>query len=72
MGWYKKLDDKKEANKLIYEKRLLKFKELRKLLADGKIFKEKYFSLNKSFILDTITFIILKQLQYFRLGPTLI
>lgn len=51
LGWYKKFNDKKEAEKLIDEIRLLKLKELRKLFPEGRVVKEKYFGLTKSLIL---------------------
>lgn len=51
MGWYYKLENKNEAEKLVDETRLMKLSELKKLFPYGKIYKEKYFCLTKSFII---------------------
>lgn len=51
LGWYKKFDNKKEAEKLVEETRLMKLSELKKLFPYGKFYKEKYLFLNKSFII---------------------
>ena len=50
LGWYKKFNDKEKAQKLVDEIRLLKLNELKRLFPNGQVYKEKYFGLNKSFI----------------------
>ena len=51
LGWYKKQDDEKKAAELAQSIRLLKKSELMKMFPHGKLYKEKYFLLNKSFII---------------------
>ncbi len=50
LGWYKKEDDIVKARALATSVRLLKEDELKKIFPGGKIYTEKYFLLNKSFI----------------------
>lgn len=51
LGWFKKQEDKSEARKLATSIRLLKKNELMKLFPEGKLYNEKKFLLNKSFII---------------------
>ncbi|MEO6695109.1 MAG: class I SAM-dependent methyltransferase [Ignavibacteria bacterium] len=50
LGWYKMQADKKEAYKIASSIRLLKKNELLEIFPGCKIYCEKYFSLDKSFI----------------------
>lgn len=50
LGWFGKQQDKEKARELASSIRLLKKKELQKMFPGGKIFKEKYFMFNKSYI----------------------
>ncbi len=61
LGWYKKFDDKSKAEKLVKETRLIKVSELKKLFPDGKIYKERYFGLTKSFVIANNTELKLKR-----------
>ena len=50
LGWFEKQTDIDKAKEIVNSVRLLKEKELRVLFPGCKIYKEKYFLLNKSFI----------------------
>ena len=50
LGWYQKQFNKKEASDIASSIRLLKKKELEEIFPGCKIYCEKYFCLNKSFI----------------------
>ncbi len=50
LGWYEKQTDEKSAEELVRSVSLLKLKELKRLFPGCKIYKEKFFLLNKSFI----------------------
>jgi Methyltransferase domain len=50
LGWFMKQDDKVKARELATSVRLLKKNELKKIFSDGKIYNEKFFFLNKSFV----------------------
>ncbi len=49
LGWYSKLD-KKEAEKIVKETNLLRYKNVKLLFPDAVIIKEKYLGFTKSFI----------------------
>ncbi len=51
LGWYKKQKDEDKARELAESVRLLKKGELKQMFPGGKIYSEKYFLLNKSFII---------------------
>lgn len=51
LGWFKKQNDKANADELASSVKLLKKKELKKLFPDSDIYHEKYLFLNKSFII---------------------
>ena len=51
LGWYKKQNDEKKAKELADSVRLLKKSELKEMFPGCKIYYEKYFLLNKSFII---------------------
>ena len=51
LGWYKKQKDDIKARELACSVRLLKKGELKQIFPGGKIYSEKYFLLNKSFII---------------------
>ncbi len=51
LGWFNKENDKDKAKKLAGSIRLLKQSELKELFPTGNIYYEKYFLLNKSFII---------------------
>lgn len=51
LGWFQKQQNRKNARELVSSIRLLKLSELRELFPGSKIIKEKYFLLNKSFII---------------------
>ncbi len=51
LGWYKKQKDEDKARELAESVRLLKKGELKQMFPGGKIYFEKYFLLNKSFII---------------------
>lgn len=51
LGWYKKHKDEDKARELADSVRLLKKSELKQIFPGGKIYTEKYFLLNKSFII---------------------
>lgn len=50
LGWFEKQTDIVKARELANSIKLLKEKELKEIFPGCKIYKEKYFSLNKSFI----------------------
>ena len=50
MGWFKKCRDDNEAIELLKNNQLLKLNELKKYFPSGKIIREKFLFLNKSFI----------------------
>lgn len=51
LGWFQKQPDKESAGRLVSSIRLLKQNELMELFPGAKVVKEKYFLLNKSFII---------------------
>jgi len=51
MGWYKKCASKDEALNILNSINLLTLKELKSLFKSGRIYKEKFLFLNKSFII---------------------
>ena len=51
LGWFKKETDIVKANELANSVRLLKKSELKEIFPDGKIYYEKYYIFNKSFII---------------------
>jgi hypothetical protein len=51
LGWFKKEEDMSKASELAASKRLLKESEQKEFFPKCRIYKEKYFFLNKSFII---------------------
>lgn len=50
MGWFKKCKNNREASILLKENQLLRLKELKNYFPEGKIIKERFLFMNKSFI----------------------